>query len=109
MHIGTLSFASNIREYALPVDMFVRFGAFLALPSSQPTLLVENGRTLTWCGGIKGVKNLLIGANGKVQTDYTAHTGTDTRDQGNFWLVRIKKEENDVLWLLCDQELKAWI
>jgi len=82
--IGTLSPASNTKVYALPVDMFVRFGGSLTLSSSQPTLLVENGRTLTWCGGIEGVKNLLIGANGEVQADYPAHTGTDTRNKGTF-------------------------
>ncbi|XP_078490762.1 uncharacterized protein LOC144742487 [Ciona intestinalis] len=90
LYLETLSSLTSTSQYILPIDINVGYGSVLTLPQSKPTLLVENNRTITWCGGVNGIQNLYVSDNGVVITDYPAFSGLDQEQRGTIQLQKVK-------------------
>lgn len=60
----------------------VKYGGAISMPSSQPKLVLEYGRQMTWCGEVTGVNDLFVTDQGTLYTDYPAHGGIETQEDG---------------------------
>lgn len=69
IYIGTSTTGS---EFNLPVDITVNYGGSITMPSTSPTLSVEQGSTLVWCGSIGGMSDVLLSDGGSIYIDYPA-------------------------------------